>query len=227
VAKKHFEIHLAYSNTYFSKEDATYIHSRNCAFSVSCVALTLERTQQPSCNPAQATLHDQGAVRQKVTGANPASYTRVRADDQLFEVGNFIVSPKTPFGSVINLKIAFAMLTTIVCRRLDTGVFYYLRGYVNVLLPGLENSTLTIRTKIKGEEFEKTKKLSEAKIVTLRDDEGVYGGPLRMYGNELVGDVELYHFKGPTLVPFRIEVITRLPDDRVLSSSGAELEMIV
>lgn len=47
---------------------------------------------------AQETLLNQTTTRQKVIGANPAYYTRVREEDQLSEVGDFIVSPKTPFG---------------------------------------------------------------------------------------------------------------------------------
>lgn len=111
--------------------------------------------------------------------------------------------------------------------RSDNRVFFYLRGYVNTPLPGLENATLTLRSKISGEEFEYTTKTSESKAITLRSDHGIYGGPLKMYGNVLVGDVELFHFMGPKVVSFYIEVDARLPDGRVLISFGADLEMTI
>jgi hypothetical protein len=103
--------------------------------------------------------------------------------------------------------------------------FIYLRGYVNTTLPGLENATLTLRSKISDGEFEHTMKLSESKAVTLRSDHGVYGGPLKMYGNVLVGDVGLFHSMGPKVVPSYIEVDARLPDERLLFASGADLGM--
>lgn len=46
-----------------------------------------------------------------------------------------------------------------------------------------------------------------------------------MYGNVLVGDVGSFHFTGPKVVPFYIEIDARLPDDRVLFASGVDLEM--
>lgn len=46
-----------------------------------------------------------------------------------------------------------------------------------------------------------------------------------MYGNVLVGDVELFHFIGRKVALFYTEVDARLPDDRVLFGSGADLKM--
>lgn len=46
---------------------------------------------------AQEILPNKDTTRKKVIGTNPAYYTRVREEEQLFEVGDFIVSPENPF----------------------------------------------------------------------------------------------------------------------------------
>lgn len=46
---------------------------------------------------AQEIFPNKDSTRQKVIGANPAYYTRVQSEDQLFEVGNFFVFSEITF----------------------------------------------------------------------------------------------------------------------------------
>lgn len=76
-------------------------------------------------------------------------------------------------------------------------------------------------------ECEYTKLLSEAGISYLRpqDEDESCVGPLRIGGNELLGDQELFHWGRPKIVNFWIEADARLPDERVLFAFAVYLEM--
>ncbi|ORY03677.1 hypothetical protein BCR34DRAFT_605164 [Clohesyomyces aquaticus] len=77
----------------------------------------------------QETLMEPESKREKVPGNNPAYYTRENKADQLLEITEFIVSPSPPL------------------KRNNTRVFFYLQGFIAEDYAGLENSTLTLRSK--------------------------------------------------------------------------------
>lgn len=111
-------------------------------------------------------------------------------------------------------------------RHDNNRVFFYLAGTIPKHYPELANCTLTLRSKYQGEEYEFTHRLSDARIVTVRKD-GIYGGPLKFGTNEIVGDQELMHWGPRKTVQFYLEVLARLPDERLLFAFEADLEYTV
>lgn len=57
--------------------------------------------------------------------------------------------------------------------------------------------------------------------------EGVYGGPLKAYGNEIVGDQEIMHWGRRKTEQVYIEVVARLPDERILFAFEADVEFTI
>lgn len=95
--------------------------------------------------------------------------------------------------------------------------------------PELANATLTLRSRIDRGEYGYTKLLSEAGIIyqSPQDKDESCGGPLRIGGNELLGDQELFHWGTPKTVNFWIEADARLPDQRVFFAFAADVEIDV
>lgn len=111
-------------------------------------------------------------------------------------------------------------------RQSNNRVFFYLHGAIPEDYPGLVNSTLTLRSNFQGDDYEFSQKLSDVELVSVRK-EGVYGGPLKLGGNEIVGDQEIMHWGRPKSEKVYIEVVARLPDQRVLFAFEADIELII
>ncbi|KAF2866905.1 hypothetical protein BDV95DRAFT_598435 [Massariosphaeria phaeospora] len=157
-------------------------------------------------------LTDSSAKREKVPGTNPAYYSREKAADQLLSIDEFTMRPTPPLSSR------------------DNRIFFYLGGSIAHEYPGLANSTLTVIVKspATGAEYKGTRKISEAWLVTVRREDGAYGGPLVVGQNELVGDQELpfgFGHAGHGVEAVDVEVVGRLPDGRVLFGFEARVEM--
>ncbi|KAF2111229.1 hypothetical protein BDV96DRAFT_603343 [Lophiotrema nucula] len=159
----------------------------------------------------QAPLEGCSVVQEKVPGHNPAYYTRTLAAHQLFDIDEFTLYPEPPIS------------------YRDGRVFFYLRGTIYDEPSELANATLTLRAQMADEppnpDWEFTNKIRDFKVVTVRHD-GIYGGPLTTWGNELVGVQDLFHFgHDPETTEVTIEAVARLPDERILFAFAAKFNM--
>ncbi|KAH7074079.1 hypothetical protein FB567DRAFT_553573 [Paraphoma chrysanthemicola] len=137
---------------------------------------------------------------EQVPGENPAHYTRVRREDQLFAIHELSVSPYPP--------------------SVGHRIFFYLGGITSSShgeLPSLEDATLELIVRGDNQTWSAKEKISESKFFTRRGErDNVYGGPFLPGLNELVGDVLLWswgHEHGTVLLD--IEAVAMLPDERL------------
>jgi hypothetical protein len=177
---------------------------------------------------AQETLRDTSAKREKVVGQNPAYFFQVPEAKQLIEIGEFVVSPNPPIR-YLNLTRTIMGTANTTERDQDTRVFFYMRCYVKYNLPGLENATLTLRSIFEGTGSENTQLINGHRAFPVRDRSKdrvyQYDRPLVKYANEIVGDFEILHWRGPDVLNFYIEAVAKLPDQRILFAFEADVDV--